>query len=212
MKNFFLALLVFLIWGGISLVFLHHYGSFEEYLGKYNQSEVLNNSGSEAVLEVDIDFFVPNASVYTDNSLLSDEMKTTVNSIRDDSELDTIVGKSNTTNYSDSTILNPTFEDGELIIDRPLIEYGKNLKKYYQENTELKVTIIGHFNDETTSLDNYFEGLKRANQIKKYITENFKIPEIKFSAISEGGSRPLTKSADNDNLERNNRIEILIED
>ncbi len=212
MKHFILALLVFLVWGGIGIFYLHNSGNFQEQAASTTTQE-LNPWQNQADFNIAEDpNFNTNPAIYPDNSILSNEMSGTVNSLKKQYGIE-ISNKSDTENIKNlkRVDLFPEFKYGQLVIDQNLINYGKILEKSVIGNPEMKITFIGHFNDEGTSLDNYFEGLQRAKHLKQYIVENFEITENNISAISEGQSRKIVDS-DTNPQPTNNRIEILIED
>ncbi|HEA29625.1 MAG TPA: hypothetical protein ENH91_06480 [Leeuwenhoekiella sp.] len=213
MKNFILAFVVFLIWGAVSIFYLHESGSFQKYLGETTNPNNRNIDEGKAVFSViDDPYFTPEPSVYPDNSLLSNEMKNTVDSMKEQQGIEQIKKNIVSKDPEDAQVLFPNFKYGKLIISQDLINYGKDLEHLISVHPKTKITFIGHFTDEDTSLDNYFEGLKRAKQLKRYIIQNFSVPESYLSAISEGESRPFTDPNSNVNPTKNNRIEILIED
>lgn len=214
MKNFILALLVFVVWGGIGIFYLHKSGRLEKSTENISAHEInLTEHKADFNMPVDTDYDM-NLSIYPDNSLLSNEMGNTVNSIKEQQGIETNIKSDveNTENSRPVQILFPQFKYGQLIIDQNLIDYSKKLEKAIMAGPEVKITVIGHFNDANTSLDNYFEGLQRAKHIKQYIIENYKIPESYISAISEGESRNIVDPDINYSPTKNNRIEILIED
>ncbi len=214
MKNFILALLVFFIWGGIGIFYLHKSGNLQEQVASkstQNLNPLRNHTDFNTAEDHD---FNTNSTIYPDNSILSNEMSDAVNALKKQYGI-TISKKNDTLNIKNPNrvdLLFPKFKYGQLVIDQNLINYGKILEKSLIGNPEMKITFIGHFNDESTSLDNYFEGLQRAKHLKQYIVENFEIPEGYISAISEGQSRKIVDSDANPEPANNNRIEILIED
>jgi len=51
---------------------------------------------------------------------------------------------------------------------------------------------------------------KRAESVKKYLVENFKIPEARFVAVGRGSSNPVASNADEDGRALNRRTDIKV--
>ncbi|WGK64430.1 OmpA family protein [Croceiramulus getboli] len=107
-------------------------------------------------------------------------------------------------------LLYPKFKNTNLILNKRLNDYGRNLKELLAENPEKRVTVIGHTDNIGNGTDNYLLALERARQIKWYFVARLGIPRYKITAISKGETAPIYPNNSERNRQRNSRIEIII--
>lgn len=99
----------------------------------------------------------------------------------------------------------------ELILDKKLVEYAGELKKLLDENPEKKVTIIGHTDNIGNARDNFTAALKKARQVKWYLTARRGLPRSLIKATSRGEEEPIESNESNWGRKKNNRIEIIVD-
>ena len=88
----------------------------------------------------------------------------------------------------------------------------KELNNMILEIAKIKdpvIKIIGHTDRVGSSRYNMILGLKRANEIKKFIVQS-KIKALKIDALSYGEQNPAVKTADNVDEKLNRRVEVFI--
>lgn len=210
MKNFAFALLVFILWGTASMFYLRL--KYNVALSTANESlsrTGFSNEHSSNRANV--------APLYPDNTQLSTEMERVVTRIKTErsrKEATTII-KNQVLDTSipelQIDMLFPEFKYKDLMINQNLIDYGLKLERKIAKNPQLQITIVGHYYEEQTSLDNYLEALTRAKLLKSYLVEHFRIPSGQTCAISEGESRPLSKINKGERTDDDPRIEVITE-
>jgi len=102
-------------------------------------------------------------------------------------------------------------KSAELILDKKLVDYAKELKILLKENPDKKVTITGHTDNIGSAKDNFAIGLKKSRQVKWYLTARKGLPRSRIKAISKGEIEPIESNNSNWGRKKNNRIEILVE-
>lgn len=99
----------------------------------------------------------------------------------------------------------------ELILDKKLVEYAKELKQLLKENPDKKITIIGHTDNIGSAKDNFAIALKKSRQVKWYLTARKGLPRSKIKATSKGEQEPIESNNSNWGRRKNNRIEIIVD-
>ncbi len=110
-----------------------------------------------------------------------------------------------------SRIFYPEYNGTDLILDKNLVAYAPELRKLLEENPDKKVTIIGHTDYVGDSKDNFTSGLKKARQVKWYLTSRRGIPRHKVNATSRGEEEPIESNKSDWGRKKNNRIEIIVD-
>lgn len=110
-----------------------------------------------------------------------------------------------------SNLFYPRYNNTDLILDKELVAYASELKKLLKENPDKKVTILGHTDNVGSSKDNFSQGLKKARQIKWYLTARRGIPRRKITATSRGEEEPIATNKTVAGRRKNNRIEIIVD-
>ena len=99
----------------------------------------------------------------------------------------------------------------ELILDKELVAYAKDLKAILKENPDKKITITGHTDNVGSAKDNFTIALKKARQVKWYLTARKGLPRSRIKAVSKGEIEPIESNNSNWGRKKNNRIEIIVE-
>ncbi|RYG53586.1 MAG: OmpA family protein [Chitinophagaceae bacterium] len=86
-----------------------------------------------------------------------------------------------------------------------LKEIGETLVKH----GELKVNIIGHTDSDGSDAANAELSKKRAEAVKKYLEENFKIEASRLSAEGKGDSEPVADNKTKEGKAQNRRVEFI---
>ena len=153
-----------------------------------------------------------------DSQLLADEIKKSI-AISDTVDIDkdepaieykreTII---NDNPNATSQIFYPEYANTDLILDKDLVAYATELKKILTENSNKKVTIIGHTDNVGNAEDNFRIALKKSRQIKWYLTTRRGIKRSRIAAISRGESSPIESNTSIWGRKKNNRIEIIVD-
>lgn len=109
-----------------------------------------------------------------------------------------------------SNVFYPRYESTNLIVDKDLVKYATNLKKILNENPSKRATIVGHTDNVGNGNDNFSIGLKKARQIKWYLTVRRDIPRSKIKAISRGEEDPIESNNSVWGRNKNNRVQIIV--
>lgn len=99
----------------------------------------------------------------------------------------------------------------ELILDRKLVNYAKELKQILKDSPDKKITIIGHTDNIGSAKDNFAIALKKSRQVKWYLTARKGMPRSRIRATSKGEQEPIESNNSNWGRKKNNRIEIIVE-
>lgn len=105
----------------------------------------------------------------------------------------------------------PRYEGSSLVVDRDLIKHATDLKEVLDQNPSKKLLIIGHTDNIGDKNDNFSIGLKKARQIKWYLTTRIGISREKIRAISRGEEDPIESNSSAYGQNKNNRVEIIVE-
>lgn len=153
-----------------------------------------------------------------DAQLLADEIKRTIaisdtiDIDRDEPELsldDTIAIASGPSVSTE--IFYPQYNNTDLVLDKRLVTYASELKALLEKHPEKKVTIIGHTDNVGNGTDNFQIALRKARQVKWYLTSRRGIPRKKVTAISRGEEEPIESNDNKWGRSKNNRIEVIID-
>jgi outer membrane protein OmpA-like peptidoglycan-associated protein len=88
-------------------------------------------------------------------------------------------------------------------LDRVVQQLKADPKGYYIE-------IEGHTDNIGTKLVNERIGLKRAEEVKRYLYENHQVPLHKINVISYGEDKPIAPNDNRDNRAQNRRVVIKV--
>ncbi len=92
---------------------------------------------------------------------------------------------------------------------KALLTYTFEIKNYLKKHLSKKITIIGHTDNQGDTETNQLIGLKRANLVAKYFTENG-IDKNRISTQSKGETSPITNNKTLQARKKNRRIEVII--
>lgn len=109
-----------------------------------------------------------------------------------------------------SNVFYPRYESTNLIVDKDLVKYATDLKKFLIKNPSKRATIVGHTDNVGNGNDNFSIGLKKARQIKWYLTVRRGIPRSKIKAISRGEEDPIESNNSVWGRNKNNRVQIIV--
>lgn len=93
--------------------------------------------------------------------------------------------------------------------DATLSNYALELKNYLTKYPDKKVLITGHTDNVGDTKSNQFFGLKRAQNVRDYLTSQG-IPSDKLTAKSKGELSPIVPNDTQENRAKNRRIEIIV--
>lgn len=235
MKGFLGAFLIFIFWasGGIYYVSkTRNYKSNQKEKIATVTKEVIEQSVAVPKQEVfdkkeeliqkkestsvDSSFTVTNIA---SSHLLAAELKKSI-AISDTVDIDTGEPPLNYENEislsSDKSLSSNLFyprytNSSDLILDKKLITYANELKEMLKENPDKKVTIIGHTDNIGNARDNFTVGLKKARQVKWYLSARKGIPRSLITATSRGEEEPIESNNSKWGRNKNNRIEIIVD-
>jgi len=104
----------------------------------------------------------------------------------------------------------PSYSNYELVLDKALIDFIPEMKSYLDGNEEATITIVGHTDHVGNGIDNFKAGLKKARQIKWYLSERRGISRDRIKAISRGELEPIESKNSAWGQQQNDRVEIII--
>ncbi len=114
--------------------------------------------------------------------------------------------------FVNSNLFYPRYTNSsELILDKKLINYANELKELLKESPDKKVTIIGHTDNIGNARDNFVLALKKARQVKWYLTAMRGIPRSFITATSRGEEEPIESNNSKWGRNKNDRIEIIVD-
>ncbi|RMB57344.1 hypothetical protein EAX61_11390 [Dokdonia sinensis] len=153
-----------------------------------------------------------------DAQILADEIKRTIaisdtidiNRDEPEQSLDNAIVITKGPTVSTETFY-PKYDNTDLILDNRLVSYATDLKALLEKNPEKKVTIIGHTDNVGNGVDNFQIALRKARQVKWYLTSRRGIPRKKITAISRGEEEPIESNDSKWGRSKNNRIEVIID-
>ena len=248
MKGFFGALLVFILWTGVSIYYLslkqgiavriatdatampratkkndlNKEATPEDTSNRFKENPVAvsaTETGTKDITNSDKSATSAKRSVeLIDAQILADEIKKTI-AISDTIDIDRDEPEQSldntievTTGPSVSTeIFYPKYNNTDLVLDKRLVEYATELKALLNENPNKKITIIGHTDNVGNGIDNFQIALRKARQVKWYLTTSRGIPRQKVTAISRGEEEPIESNNNKWGRNKNNRIEVIID-
>lgn len=219
MKGFLGTFIIFLLWTSICFYYLNIgeiSSSISNASNVVTNNDVPNTSTTEQNLTPDSYTNINATTSYT--QIDSTESKRIANEIEKsistsdttqlDKEIPVIENKEETT--TTSNILRPSYNDSGLILDDALINFATELKKLLEEHSEKTVTIIGHTDSIGSNEENLTDGLKKARQVRWYLTAKRNILDSRITAISKGEENPIEDNTTSKGRELNNRIEIIV--
>ena len=85
--------------------------------------------------------------------------------------------------------------------------YFEKVATFLKDNASGKVTIVGHTDNQGKADKNKALGLKRAEMIKKMLTD-MGAPADRVQASSEGPDKPVADNATAEGRQKNRRVEV----
>jgi outer membrane protein OmpA-like peptidoglycan-associated protein len=85
----------------------------------------------------------------------------------------------------------------------------KDIAKVLQDNSMVKVQIIGHTDSDGKDTDNLILSKKRAESVKIALVNDFGIDAVRLSTNGKGESVPLNKNANASEKAQNRRVEFI---
>ncbi len=101
------------------------------------------------------------------------------------------------------------FDKKSLAETQNIDNYIDTLKKYTVLNERFQIYIVGYTDDIGDEKDNYWIGLERANNFKKFLISKG-INKEQIHTSSKGESEPITKNNSLKSRRKNRRIEITV--
>lgn len=191
MRNFITAFVVFSIWS-ISAILV--YSSFSPKSSSIKStpksSQIINKTDQKAI---NITPVAAKDSVFTTKP---------INQIEKEIEIKNIVDF----NYT----LHTTFGSNNFRATKDFRHITDSISEILATNTELKVYIIGHTDDEGEVIDNEWIGMQRAKSVAKYMKRHG-IDASKMVLESKGELEPIADNTTYTGKKQNRRIEIKIE-
>lgn len=86
----------------------------------------------------------------------------------------------------------------------------KELGNALKENSQVKIAIIGHTDNDGKETDNQKLSEERAESVKKYLASNFGIETSRMTISGKGESKPIADNATEDGKKQNRRVEFNI--
>ncbi len=217
MKGCLGTFIVFMIWTSICF-FYYNTGGITNIMHKRAITKSETSDTSPQTQDLTPDTFLSN----NDNELSFTHIDST-ESKRIANEIEKSITTLDTTNFLKktpapklinevtTTILRPSYNDSHIVIlDEQLINFAADLKKTLLENPAKKVTIIGHTDSTGDNEDNLASGLKKAQQVRWYLTAKRGISASKIVATSQGEENPIEDNTTLEGRALNNRLEIIV--
>ena len=115
------------------------------------------------------------------------------------------------------TFTNMTFSDANFEFDsdefkpgEPFHLYADSVKIYFEQNPDMKLTIIGHTDNIGDKKYNHELGLRRAKSSKEYFRELGVVVDIEVD--SKGEKRPVASNKTSEGRQKNRRVNFVIGD
>ncbi len=105
-----------------------------------------------------------------------------------------------------------TFQTGEAVLTKESTPSLKILAKFLQENTDFRIEIAGHTDNQGDATKNQILSQERANRVMKYLIEEGFISPKRLEAKGYGDAKPITDNETEQNRQKNRRVEIKIID
>lgn len=102
------------------------------------------------------------------------------------------------------------FENGKANILQEMHEDLDKLGNFLTDHPDLKLTISGHTDSNGREEANLRLSQARADAIKSYLTDQFKIDPDRVTAIGYGSSKPIAQELSDDHKQLNRRVEFAI--
>lgn len=238
MKGFLGAFIIFIFWASASIYYVSRsdINTDQKEFTKTNTLPTPIQTGSEPIAplqnsitnndvkiqdkkEVIATDSVIRSKTTSNSKLLAAELKKSI-AISDTVDIDTgepaLLYENEISIPSGKTLSSSLFyprytSSSDLVLEENLVEYASELKKLLSENPNKKVTIIGHTDNIGNARDNFTAALKKARQIKWYLTARRGIPRSFITATSRGEEEPIESNNSKWGRKKNNRIEIIID-
>ena len=108
-----------------------------------------------------------------------------------------------TGSFSTNEIL---FDTNKATIKSSSITILNDLGKILNENSEIKITITGHTDNDGDEKSNQKLSEKRAESVKNYLVKNFTIGSDRIQTYGKGESEPVSESHTEDGKKQNRRV------
>lgn len=236
MKGFLITLLLFIFWASCGVYYISQKSRDKEvtrnpykYSKNVEQKSILIDNSIDAAssetndtkdnFKNELDTLVVANTSPANSQVLAAELKKSI-TISDTIDIDAgepAIAYENEILFKNETETNKQYfypqytASSELILDKKLVEYSKVLKQLVQNNPNIKITIIGHTDNIGNARDNFTAGLKKARQVKWYLSTQIGIPRKFITATSRGEEEPIEDNTSNSGRNKNNRIEIIVD-
>jgi outer membrane protein OmpA-like peptidoglycan-associated protein len=101
------------------------------------------------------------------------------------------------------------FDVNKAIIQSSSFPILQQLGDALKDNPSLKIKIIGHTDADGEATDNMILSEKRANAVKSYLVEKFKISGERMTTSGMGESQPVSDNTSNEGKAKNRRVEFV---
>lgn len=239
MKGFLGALCVFLFWSAACIIYVSSGNSEIELLvsrdakektstslvstipnneGDTNNSEIASRALEDSTYaksskpKVNPNISRSQSKLIADELMLSFAISDTLDVEKDEPELTLETTPEIPKSPSiDSELFYPRYQGTSLVVDQDLIKYATNLKEVLNNDPSKKLLIVGHTDYVGNKDDNFSIGLKKARQIKWYLSTRIGISRQNILAISRGEEDPIEPNDTAWGRDRNNRVEIIVQ-
>jgi OOP family OmpA-OmpF porin len=187
------------------------------------------------ILHVSMSINKTRIRVYLDDKKLIDLPKALTESMRNNffinnvytvpaSEQNLLVGNiriAETVTDNRSLLIKKLLEEGQATTNEILFDVNKaiiqsssfpilqQLGDALKDNPTLKIKIIGHTDADGEATDNMILSEKRANAVKSYLVEKFKISGERMTTSGMGESQPVSDNTSNEGKAKNRRVEFI---
>jgi|GEM_PF-277990 len=111
-----------------------------------------------------------------------------------------------------SIILNVRFEkSARYAVDKKYNKYVRKLADFMKAHPETSIEIIGHTDNAGKEGHNILLSQKRADNVQKYLIDEFGIDASRIKTVGYGSGKPITGNNTKEGRLKNNRIEVVIE-
>lgn len=180
--------------------------AFSNEIDTLNQDELINSSSETSTLNRS------ESKLLADEIMKSIAISDTIDFTKDEPELKFENSFDATPNNSlSSNDFYPYYKNTDLIIDQELVQFARELRTLIKEDPTKKITIIGHTDNVGNGRDNFSTALKKARQVKWYLTTLRGIPRKNLKAISRGEEEPIATNNTRQGRNKNNRVQIIVE-
>ncbi|GEQ86328.1 hypothetical protein ULMS_18360 [Patiriisocius marinistellae] len=108
----------------------------------------------------------------------------------------------------ESIIIYPNYSENGVLIDEKLESLAGEIRQRVLENPNLKISVVGHTDNDDNATENYRMGLIYAREVRWYLAGSTGVKIGNITAISKGELQPIRSNNTSNGRRLNKRIEI----